>query len=52
MLLVPLFGPLVDAVHLAAILKGWNVERIDWSHCSYDLDKGKVVRIERRPWVP
>jgi hypothetical protein len=50
MLLVPLFGPLVDAVHLAAILKGWNVERIDWSHCSYDLDKGKVVRIERRPW--
>ncbi len=51
MLLVPLFGPLVDAVHLAAILKGWNVKRIDWSHCSYDLDKGKVVRIERRPWV-
>ena len=51
MLLVPLFGPLVDAVHLSAILKGWNVERIDWSHCSYDLDKGKVVRIERRPWV-
>jgi hypothetical protein len=50
MLLVPLFGPLVDAVHLAAILKGWNVERIDWSHCSYDLDQGRVVRIERRPW--
>ena len=50
MLLVPLFGPLVDAVHLAAILKGWNVKRIDWSHCSYDLDRGKVVRIERRPW--
>lgn len=50
LLLVPLFGPLVDAVHLAAILKGWNASRIDWSHCSYDLDAGKVVRIERRPW--
>jgi hypothetical protein len=51
LLLVPLFGPLADAVHLVAILKGWSVKRIDWAHCSYDLEQGKVVRIERRPWT-
>ena len=50
LLLVPLFGPLVDVIHLAAILRGWGVARVDWAHCSYKLDRGRVVGIERRPW--
>jgi hypothetical protein len=51
LLLVPLFGPVADAVNLAALLAGWSTARVDWAHCSYDLDgEGKVVAIERRPW--
>lgn len=50
MLLVPLLGPLVDIVHMAAILRGWSVRRVDWAHCSYTLEEGRVVAIERRPW--
>jgi cellulose synthase/poly-beta-1,6-N-acetylglucosamine synthase-like glycosyltransferase len=50
MLLVPLFGPVVDVIHLAALLSGWSVSRVDWAHCSYKLDQGRVVGIERRPW--
>lgn len=50
MLLVPLAGPLVDLVHLTAILKGSRVKRIVWTHCVYELERGRVVRIERRPW--
>jgi hypothetical protein len=52
MLLVPLLGPLTDIIHVGAILKGWSVRRVDWAHCSYDLEQGRVVRIERRPWAP
>ena len=44
-------GPVVDLVHLVAILRGWSVKRVDWAHCSYELDKGAVVHIERRPFV-
>jgi hypothetical protein len=51
LLLVPLLGPAVDLVHLVALLSGWSVRRVDWAHCSYELDNGKVVRIERRPWT-
>jgi hypothetical protein len=52
LLLVPLFGPVADAVNLAALLAGWSTARVDWSHCSYELDSaGKVVAIERRPWA-
>jgi hypothetical protein len=51
LLLVPLFGPLADVVHLAALLAGWSVKRLDWAHCSYELDNGRVVHIERRPWA-
>ena len=52
MLLVPLFGPLADILHVVAILRGWSVSRVDWAHCSYDLERGRVVGIERRPWAP
>lgn len=52
LLLVPLFGPVADAVNLAALLAGWSVARVDWAHCSYELDsEGRVVAIERRPWI-
>jgi hypothetical protein len=51
MLLVPLTGPLIELVHLLAILKGWSIKRVQWAHCAYELEQGKVVRIERRPWV-
>jgi hypothetical protein len=51
LLLVPLFGPLADLVNLVALLAGWSVSRVDWAHCSYELDsEGRVVAIERRPW--
>jgi hypothetical protein len=50
MLLVPMAGPLVEVVHLLAILKGWSIKRVEWAHCAYELEKGKVTRIERRPW--
>jgi hypothetical protein len=51
LLLVPLFGPVTDAVNLVALLAGWSTARVDWAHCSYELDsEGKVVAIERRPW--
>ncbi|MFW6077305.1 MAG: glycosyltransferase family 2 protein [Hyphomicrobiales bacterium] len=51
LLLVPLFGPLPDLVNLAAVLAGWSVARVDWAHCSYELDSdGRVIAIERRPW--
>jgi hypothetical protein len=26
-------------------------EALDWAHCSYELDNGRVVHIERRPWA-
>lgn len=52
LLLVPLFGPVADAVNLAALLAGWGTARVDWAHCSYELDReGRVVAIERRPWA-
>jgi hypothetical protein len=52
LLIVPLFGPVADAVNLAALLAGWSTARVDWAHCSYELDsEGRVVAIERRPWV-
>lgn len=52
LLLVPLLGPVVDAVNLLALLAGWSTARVDWSHCSYKLDsEGRVVAIERRPWA-
>jgi hypothetical protein len=52
LLLVPLFGPVADAVNLMALLAGWSVARVDWAHCSYELDsEGRVVAIERRPWA-
>jgi hypothetical protein len=37
LLLVPLFGPVADAVNLAALLAGWSTARVDWAHCSYEL---------------
>jgi hypothetical protein len=40
----------VEVIHLAALLSGWSVSRVDWAHCSYKLDQGRVVGIERRPW--
>lgn len=49
--LVALFGPLVDAVHLFAILRGARTRRIDWSHLSYTLERGRVTAIERRDWT-
>ncbi|CAN5457379.1 glycosyltransferase family 2 protein [soil metagenome] len=49
MFLVPLFGPLVDAIHLAAILRGAFARHVDWSHLSYDLRGRVVTRVIRRP---
>lgn len=52
LLLVPLFGPVADAVNLVALLAGWSTARVDWAHCSYELDRdGRVIAIERRPWA-
>jgi hypothetical protein len=49
--LVPLLGPAVDAFHLAAILKGADTRRIDWAHLTYELNRGKVAGVIRRPWA-
>lgn len=48
--LMPLFGPVIDLAHLLAILRGFRLGTIRWSHLTYRLEEGKVASIERRNW--
>lgn len=49
--LMPLAGPLIDLMHLAAFLLSARLDTIHWSHLTYRLKDGKVASIERREWT-
>ena len=48
--LTPIVSPLIDLVHLAAILRSADTRRIAWSHLSYEMEGREVRGIVRRAW--
>lgn len=49
--LMPIVSPLIDLVHLVAIVRGGDTRRIDWSHLSYEMNGRNVAKIVRREWM-